>query len=96
MAIEAIPSANIQNRTVGTPNGAYRLAPITKDMLNLFDEGTRNMLINKKASVEKGVRLSKLKAFGYSTLGLGIDAMDPIFMGSAYNMFLQHKLKNIR
>ena len=96
MTIEAITSANMQNRAVGSPNGGYRLAPITKDMLNLFDEETRNMLINKKASVEKEVRLSKLKALGYFTLGLGIDAIDPIFMGGAYDMFLQHKFKKIR
>ena len=96
MTIEAITSANMQNRAVGSPNDGYRLAPITKDILNLFDEETRNTLIKKKASVEKEIRLSKLKTIGYSTLGLGIDTMDPIFMGSAYDMFLQHKFKKIR
>ncbi len=96
MAIEAITSANVQNRTVSTPNGAYRLAPITKDILNIFDEQTKNILIKKKASVEKEIRLSKLKTLGYSAIGLGVDAVEPIFMGSAYNMFLQHKFKKIR
>lgn len=95
MSIEAISSVNIQNRTACTPNSTFRYMPITNNILNAFDEKTRNMLAEKKSNIEKKIKLSKLKELGYITVGFGIDTIDPI-IGSAYDIFLQHKLKNIK
>ena len=85
MTVDAISSANMQNRTVGIQNGMYSISPITKETLSLFDEKTRNMLVKKKL-------LTKLEVLGYNTIGLGINAIDPI-LGGAYEIFLQHKFK---
>jgi hypothetical protein len=85
MTIDAISSANMQNRTVGIQNSMYRVAPITNETLSLFDEKTKNMLVKKKL-------LTKLQVLGYNAIGFGINAIDPV-LGSAYDIFLQHKFK---
>ena len=88
MTIDAISSANMQNRTVGIQNGMYRVSPITKETLSLFDEKTRNMLIKKKANV-------RLQVLGYNGVGVALNAINPFF-GGAYEIFLMHKLKKVR